>query len=267
MQRMNKFPLLLALASTLAVSSADGQRSTGTILRDDITDCGRDAGFIFGSPAHFSQDDWLTVAAVGGGVAAVMPLDESVRTFFRQQHGPAQDAVMNVGQLYGSVVPAILIGAGIYAGGLVGESDETRMTGREVLESLAFAGIVTTSLKILFGRSRPYTDEGAGNFKFLQFSDDRASFPSGHATVAFAVSSVLAARIHDDWVSAGLYTLAGVTAISRVYHDQHWASDVFLGSAIGGIIGRSIVLHHTGQKEQTLSVSPVPLVIHLRFPI
>ncbi len=61
--------------------------------------------------------------------------------------------------------------------------------------------------------------------------------PSGHSTVAFAVSSVLANRINNTFASIGLYTLAGITALSRVYHDEHWASDVLLGSAVGYFIG------------------------------
>ena len=35
------------------------------------------------------------------------------------------------------------------------------------------------------------------------------------------------------WATVGLYTLATATGLSRVYDNQHWVSDVFLGAAVG----------------------------------
>ena len=40
--------------------------------------------------------------------------------------------------------------------------------------------------------------------------------------------------------TAGLYALAGVTAWSRVYHDNHWFSDTFLGAALGTSVGLAV---------------------------
>jgi membrane-associated phospholipid phosphatase len=73
-------------------------------------------------------------------------------------------------------------------------------------------------------------NEGNVRFHWLQFSDKYLSFPSGYSKVAFALSSVLSERIHNTAVSIGLYSLAGMTALARVYHDEHWFSDVFLGA-------------------------------------
>ncbi|MCY7363437.1 MAG: phosphatase PAP2 family protein, partial [Ignavibacteria bacterium] len=61
----------------------------------------------------------------------------------------------------------------------------------------------------------------------------KLSFPSGHTTVAFAVSAVLAERINTWWARVGLYSLAAATAYSRIYDNKHWLSDVVLGSIIG----------------------------------
>jgi hypothetical protein len=38
-----------------------------------------------------------------------------------------------------------------------------------------------------------------------------------------------------------LYGLAGFTGYQRIYDNKHWFSDVFVGAAIGYLIGNSIV--------------------------
>ena len=130
-----------------------------------------------------------------------------------------------------------------------------------VLESVVYAGMITTILKSLIGRSRPYTNEGANFYQPIQFNTAHTSLPSGHSTVAFAISSVLSNRIHNTYASIGLYSLAALTSVSRVYHDDHWASDVILGSAIGYFVGTFIsnnsgTLYLNKEKKITLKIMP-----------
>ena len=40
------------------------------------------------------------------------------------------------------------------------------------------------------------------------------------------------------WVPVLSYTLAAGTAVSRLYDNKHWASDVVIGSALGFVTGR-----------------------------
>ncbi|MCX6165921.1 MAG: phosphatase PAP2 family protein, partial [Ignavibacteriae bacterium] len=112
-----------------------------------------------------------------------------------------------------------------------------RETGRMIFEAVLFSGIITDVTKVIAGRSRPYTERGPYFYKMFTFDEGSLSFPSGHSTVAFAVSSVLANRLHNVYASIGLYTLSTVTALSRIYSDKHWASDVVLASAIGYFVG------------------------------
>jgi membrane-associated phospholipid phosphatase len=94
-------------------------------------------------------------------------------------------------------------------------------------------------------------NEGNVQFHGIQFSDKYWSFPSGHSAVAFTLSSVLSNRIHTTAASIGLYSLAGMTALARVYHNEHWFSDVFLSAVIGTSIGTAVAADK--EVQSTLS--------------
>lgn len=65
-----------------------------------------------------------------------------------------------------------------------------------------------------------------------------SSFPSGHATVAFACATVLAlAAPRLRWP---LFALAALIAFSRVYVGVHYPLDVLAGAALGVLIGLGV---------------------------
>jgi membrane-associated phospholipid phosphatase len=59
------------------------------------------------------------------------------------------------------------------------------------------------------------------------------SFPSGHATQAFAVFMCLVFASKNQSVKLLFLLLALLTSFSRVYLSQHWLIDVTVGSMIG----------------------------------
>ena len=93
--------------------------------------------------------------------------------------------------------------------------------------------------------------------------------PSGHATVAFAVSSVLAERIDNLYASIGLYSIASVTAISRLYHNRHWLSDVAVAATIGTATGLFVVRQDIRDPDMSsplkIMVSPTRLLFEYAF--
>ncbi|HEX2869382.1 MAG TPA: phosphatase PAP2 family protein [Ignavibacteriales bacterium] len=193
------------------------------------------------APLHFNSDDWLSFGAVLGGTALAFTIDSDIRSMALRSHRSALDNVARVGKTYGEIYTGSLISGVVYVGGLVSGDGEVRKTGRMLFETLAFAGIVTSVAKSVLGRSRPYTNEGAFRYRGFQFKTETTSLPSGHVTVAFAVSSVLASRIDNLYASLGLYGLAGLTVFQRIYDDKHWLSDTILAASIGTFIGRTIV--------------------------
>jgi len=119
--------------------------------------------------------------------------------------------------------------------------------GRDALEAGLFGLMLNRYvLKPAFGRHRPSESGGRTVFEPASGHD---SFPSGHATEAFAVASVVAARSHGWIVPAIAYFGATVVAMDRVNDEAHFASDVVAGGLLGTAIGRFLVNRHRNASE------------------
>jgi len=109
-------------------------------------------------------------------------------------------------------------------------------------------------LKGLTGRSRPFVtaDSSPRDFKFFGgFTNaNRVSFPSGHATTAFAAAAAVTAGNRSlvprstRIVGPLMYGGATMVGLSRMYHNKHWASDVVLGAAIGTFSGQKVAQYN-----------------------
>jgi membrane-associated phospholipid phosphatase len=177
-------------------------------------------------------------------IIAGVAVDTNVRNEIAALHGAYQDAIFNIGRWYGSGRPTLIAFASLYLFGIFINSQRIRLSGLLVGESYILSGILTTVTKSLFGRWRPYTDHGSMFFTPITAGpNDQLSFPSGHVTVAFALSSVLAGFHKNIIWKSFWYTLAAITAVSRIYHDQHWLSDVLLSIMFGTVTGVWLTRH------------------------
>ena len=111
-----------------------------------------------------------------------------------------------------------------------------------VAAGYAASNAIVSVLKPVVGRHRPDSTNNA--WRFDPFSTDGAShsFPSSHAVHAFSLAAGATVLSRSTWVGALGYTGASVVAWSRVYDDQHWASDV-TASAVIGIATASTTIH------------------------
>ncbi|MCB0732353.1 MAG: phosphatase PAP2 family protein, partial [Ignavibacteriae bacterium] len=168
----------------------------------------------------------------------LMTVDKEVNQEVIKNNNNFQDGFTKIGKYYGEGYAMAGIPLIVYGSGLIFNSKSFRTTGRLLIESLAAAGLTTSLLKILIGRSRPYANDGEYKFNFFETKNIKNSLPSGHSTVAFTISTVLSERIDNIYASIGLYSLATLTAYQRVYSNNHWLSDTFLGAAIGITAGK-----------------------------
>jgi undecaprenyl-diphosphatase len=100
--------------------------------------------------------------------------------------------------------------------------------------AVAAAGLLDQILKNLLCRARPSAaDAGAFFTGFPCFPAPyaMASFPSGHATTAFALAAVLSLW-YPRWTAAWL-AIASIVGWSRIALGSHFPSDVAAGAILG----------------------------------
>ncbi len=242
-----------------------GQKKTGSdnIGKTFLTDFSSAVTVGFNTaerPLRFSQSDWVRVGAVTFGTAALFLADKSVRSFALSNQNDFNNNLFGFDKFYGSGYTALFT-AGIYGAGLFSGNDDVRKLGLYSSEAFVISGIGAAILKVILGRRRPY--KGESNLFFNPFTlidNDFHSLPSGHTTVAFAVSEVMAESIDNIYWKSLWYGAAGLTALSRIYHNQHWASDVFLGAVIGYYVGQFVTDVNKNKRVKTSHIRISPLV-------
>ncbi len=116
---------------------------------------------------------------------------------------------------------------------------------------LLTSGITETSRDIV-GRVRPRSSpDDHLNIKGIGGGN---SFFSGHASGSWAVATVIGGRYPR--LKKGIYALAGAVALSRIYEDAHWATDVLLGSAVGHGMGRLTLKMNPEKKDMDVALLP-----------
>ncbi|HUJ13038.1 MAG TPA: phosphatase PAP2 family protein [Thermoanaerobaculia bacterium] len=231
-----------ALSPTLCAQSPDS-RTPSTILKPYAHQVVKDAKDLATAPLRWRQHEWLRFAEGSAVVLAAYTADDQIVRFVsRQQNHVLNDylrGVTHFGGGYGLDLAALLAAGGYF------KHDDTMMdAGLDALESsFAAAGIVTPAIKTVVGRARPI--HGLGKHSFHPFDKTYQSFPSGHATNAFAIATAIATRYENNrYVPAIAYTLATSVAIARVHDRVHFASDVLAAGMIGHAIAKSITLNH-----------------------
>uniref|UniRef100_A0A7V2ZLB7 Phosphatase PAP2 family protein n=1 Tax=Ignavibacterium album TaxID=591197 RepID=A0A7V2ZLB7_9BACT len=196
---------------------------------------------IVSAPFKFDEKDWIITGSVLSASALAYLLDEDSRSFWKRNQNKTLDEISKVAKAYGEISYAAIFSGSLYLGGKLFKNKNVSITGRMLLEGLFYAGLTSTIIKTVSGRSRPYTNDGYNRFKPFQTEIAYTSFPSGHVTVAFTLSSILSSRIDNDYATIGLYALASSTFMQRMYSDSHWFSDTVLAAAIGYFIGKAVV--------------------------
>ncbi len=269
---------LIVLWLVLGVTSAyaqpkDDSASIGGKFIWDIVVSADDAMMYFTTPYRIDNTDAINLLRFGVATGTSITLDKQLATSMQSiSHTKTLNGVMDLARGYGEIKYALYLPAALYVGGLFAGYDDIRVTGRQIFQALLYSGIVTQSLKWIVGRARPDVSGDPLFARPVDFSgahDSMFSMPSGHATIAFAVSSVLAERIDNIYASIALYGLAGATAISRMYHNRHWLSDVFVAGVIGTATGLYVTRLEKAREgvweRSELQVYPIPLGVGLTY--
>lgn len=141
----------------------------------------------------------------------------------------------------GLVGTSVTLG-GLWAYGIKTHDEHAKETGELGLETLANTFLIYTPMQLIAGRERP--DEGRGGGRFLVQHSINTSFPAGHPMFTWAMASVVAHEYPRPWVQLLAYGAASSVSVSRIMGRNHFASDAFVGTALGYFIGSYIFHAH-----------------------
>ena len=172
-------------------------------------------------------------------------LDDAVRVIVTGINNNVIDSVFAFGRWYGNGQPTLYLFAGLYIAGMVFQKYKLRETGLLIGEAYVFSGLITLIFKSAVGRMRPYTNKGDLTFEGWSWTNnDQFSYFSGHASVAFALSTILASTTDNKYLKTFYYSIAVITCVSRIYHEQHWFSDVLTGALFAYLISNVLIAIH-----------------------
>jgi membrane-associated phospholipid phosphatase len=218
-------------------------RSSGRLgtIKGDFRHFWKDLVSFYRLPLRWKKATWGYAAAVIIVFPGLFFLDPHIRMFFAEIHTHFLSQVFGFAHWYGKIHPTLDTFVILYVFGLALRHEKLRIAGWKVFEAFAISGITVTILESTFGRWRPYT--GHGSFAFVGFTfgpNAHLSLPSGDVGVAVAYSMILAGFSSNKIWKAYWYLLAVLTCLGRIYHDQHWFSDVVLAAIISVSVGNYV---------------------------
>jgi len=126
--------------------------------------------------------------------------------------------------------------------GLKTHNEHLKEMGTLEVETLVDTFLIYAPMQFIAGRQRP--GEGNGYGDFWRHHAMNTSFPAGHAMFTMAMATVLAHEYPKPWVKFLAYGAATTIIAARFLAHDHWASDEFLGPALGYFIGTHIFHAH-----------------------
>ena len=132
----------------------------------------------------------------------------------------------NTTYLVSAAVPVSLLAAGF-----IEKDNELKRKSLVIFGGIAIEAIISETLKTTINRTRPAITYPADVFPYRVMT--ARSFPSGHASLSFAVATGLTLQFRKWWVAVPAYLWAGSVCYSRMYLGVHYPSDVLAGAVIG----------------------------------
>jgi membrane-associated phospholipid phosphatase len=207
---------------------------------------GSDIKLYFTAPLRWDRGDWAWFGGALIATGAAHHYDTQVRTHFIKTQGAFQ--TQSSKDLQDALPTAAVVAATWAYANLISDS-AGRREAWAMIEAAALSTVPVYALKYAVGRQRP--DQTSDPNAWRKSGGD--SFPSWHATAAFAVGTVLAESGNDDyrWVRRLLgYSLGAATSFERLKHHAHWLSDTVAGAALGAASAHFVMKRAYALDEQ-----------------
>lgn len=201
----------------------------------------KDQAAIWTSPARIRKSDlvWL-VPLVGATGVAIVTDHHTMASVVSHNAGFNQTSVDASNVLFGGFIaaPVAFYGIGYFKG-----NEHARETGLLGGEALVDGLVVDEAMKLVFRRERPAVNDARGHF-FAGSTGSDSSFPSTHSVLTWSAAAVMAGEYPSKWSQVGIYTMATGLSLTRVMGQEHFPTDVLVGSAAGWLIGHYVFRAH-----------------------
>ena len=208
------------------------------------------------SKDQITNKNHLKILAAIGATGIMIAFDEQIMDFVQDHPTDTTEKLADFGDHMGSDYLAPLV-VGTYALGLVLKDKKMKEVAVEAVESALLGQIVIEAMKSLTHRARPNDDRGAYAFDGPGWTSGNTSFASGHSAGAWSVATIYAKKYSDSKLIPFLaYGIATITSLSRVHDNKHWASDVFMGAAVGYASANIVYNYNKNRRLRNLVVVP-----------
>jgi membrane-associated phospholipid phosphatase len=218
----------------------DQSKSFASSLGTAVKTIGEDEWHIIKAPFSLNPKTMMWNGLAIGATGVLIANDESVA---RQVSPSWHTTSINISNATLGGLGATA--GGIFITGLVTHDDHAIETGIRSAEASVDSVILYAALKAVLARQRPYAPGSEG--KFFSGNWTAGSFPSGHATLAWTLATVMA-REYPNWpMRILMYSAALAVSTTRVTGGVHFPADVFAGSVIGFGVGTYVT--HKDRQE------------------
>ena len=211
----------------------------------------------------FTRRDAIYSGIALAGSAGISVFDERIADWTQSssvQGSQSRHDFVN-GATHVNETPLTIAAVLTYGVGRLTRSETVTDIGLHASEAMILTDVISETIRGPIGRARPrVSQDDQYNFKFWAgFTEfDHRSFPSLHSASGFAMAAALSAEIHERnasaarWASPILYTAALIPGVTRMYLNQHWASDIVSGAFVGALIGHKVVRYAHTHKQSKL---------------
>ncbi|HEY7930371.1 MAG TPA: phosphatase PAP2 family protein [Steroidobacteraceae bacterium] len=214
------------------------------------------------APARWDARDWLLFGGALASVGVAHHFDSSVRDHFAGATRPS--ASSGSPDRLQDALPAAALFLGTWGFANLTDDDDGRQEAHAMMEAGVLSVATAYAVGYIARREGPNQTTDPNRWE-----RSGTSFPSEHATVAFAIGTVLAesGNNHYRWVRRVLgYGVAGFTAYERLNHNAHWLSDTVAGAALGAASAHFAMNRRQNQASHgTLALEPISRGVMLTY--
>jgi membrane-associated phospholipid phosphatase len=217
-----------------------------------------DSKAILTSPTRFERPEWIKASLIFAGGLTLYLFDENIKDWTREHKDSRTEDISILAEHFGDGKYLLAGLGGLFLYGENFDNYQATRTALLGLESFVISGLFTQVVKFTFHRHRPKSGDPYDTWDGPSTSSNHLSFSSGHSAVAWSVATVVATEYKDTpYVTPISYTIAALASLSRVHDDKHWASDVFIGAALGYFTSKAVISYHQNDSLKNVSFMPV----------